>query len=57
MKMILQDKRALVTGASVGIGRAVAKALAQRGVAVAIAARRQRWHATTVSLLASGTGR
>jgi len=39
MKMILEDKRALVTGASVGIGRAVARALAERGVAVAVAAR------------------
>ncbi len=40
MKMTLLNKRALVTGASVGIGRALATALAGRGVAVAIAARR-----------------
>jgi len=40
MKMNLQGKHALVTGASVGIGRALAAALAGRGVALAIAARR-----------------
>lgn len=40
MTMILEDKRALVTGASVGVGKAIAKALAGRGVVVAIAARR-----------------
>ena len=40
MNMILQDKRALITGASVGIGRAIARALAERGVTMAIAARR-----------------
>jgi 3-oxoacyl-[acyl-carrier protein] reductase len=36
----LQDKTALVTGASVGIGRGIAKALAAEGVRVAISARR-----------------
>jgi len=36
----LQGKTALVTGASIGIGRAIAKALAREGVAVAVAARR-----------------
>jgi len=40
MKMVLEGKRALITGASVGIGRDLAKALAGRGVAVAVAARR-----------------
>jgi len=37
----LKGKRALVTGASKGIGLAVAKALAQEGVAVAICARNE----------------
>lgn len=40
MDLRLNDKAALVTGASVGIGRAIAKALAAEGVRVAIAARR-----------------
>jgi 3-oxoacyl-[acyl-carrier protein] reductase len=38
--LALGDKTALVTGASVGIGRAIAKALAAEGVRVAVAARR-----------------
>ena len=40
MDLQLNDKTALVTGASVGIGRAIAAALAAEGVRVAIAARR-----------------
>jgi 3-oxoacyl-[acyl-carrier protein] reductase len=36
----LKDKTALVTGASVGIGRGIAKALAAEGVRVALSARR-----------------
>lgn len=39
--MDLRGKRAVVTGASSGIGRSVAVALARRGVALAIAARRE----------------
>ena len=40
MDLQLQGRRALVTGASVGIGRGIAKALAAEGVRVAVTARR-----------------
>ena len=40
MDMQLNNKTALVTGASVGIGRGIAKALAAEGVRVAVSARR-----------------
>ncbi len=41
MELGLKDKTALVTGASMGIGRGIAEALAREGVRLAIAARRQ----------------
>jgi 3-oxoacyl-[acyl-carrier protein] reductase len=41
MDLQLQGRTALVTGASQGIGRAIAKGLAQEGVTVAIVARRE----------------
>jgi 3-oxoacyl-[acyl-carrier protein] reductase len=41
MDLQLQDKTALVTGSSMGIGRAIAKGLAAEGVKTAIVARRR----------------
>jgi NAD(P)-dependent dehydrogenase (short-subunit alcohol dehydrogenase family) len=40
MELKLQDKRALVTGSTSGIGEAIAKTLAQEGVKVIVQGRR-----------------
>jgi NAD(P)-dependent dehydrogenase (short-subunit alcohol dehydrogenase family) len=42
MDLRLQGKRALVTGSSIGLGEAIARALAAEGVAVAIHGRQPR---------------
>lgn len=55
MDLQLKDRTALVTGASVGIGRAIAKALAAEGVRVAVSARRvDQLHALTDEIVAAG---
>ncbi len=55
MDMQLKGKTALVTGASVGIGAAIAKALAAEGVRVAISARRvDKLRDTAAAITAAG---
>lgn len=56
MDLQLSDKTALVTGASKGIGKAIARALAQEGCSVAIAARTTDELEATASELADETG-
>jgi NAD(P)-dependent dehydrogenase (short-subunit alcohol dehydrogenase family) len=57
MDFELRDKRAIVTGGSRGIGRAVARQLALEGVDVVIAARREGPLKETADALAGETGR
>ena len=57
MDLQLQGKRALVTGGSRGIGKAIALALAREGVDVALLARGQEALASTAAELSAATGR
>lgn len=57
MDLQLTGKRALVTGGSKGIGRAIARQLALEGVDVVIAARNQDELAEAASALAAESGR
>lgn len=57
MDLRLQGKRAIVTGASVGIGRAIAQGLAEEGADVAINARGADRLADAAKAIAEATGR
>ena len=58
MDLQLTGKRAIVTGASRGIGKAVARALAAEGVHVAIVARgREALEAAAAEISGAGSGR
>ena len=57
MDLALKDKKAIVTGASEGIGKAVTRALAREGVDVAICARRKGPLEETAAAIAKETGR
>lgn len=57
MDLGLKDKRALVTGGSRGIGKAIARQLAHEGVDVVIAARGREALEASAAALAAETGR
>jgi NAD(P)-dependent dehydrogenase (short-subunit alcohol dehydrogenase family) len=57
MDLGLQGKHAIVTGGSLGIGKAIARELAREGVDVAIAARTKEQLEATARELAAETGR
>jgi NAD(P)-dependent dehydrogenase (short-subunit alcohol dehydrogenase family) len=57
MELQLKGKTALVTGASAGIGRAIAEVLAQEGVDVAICARRPDPLQAAATQISRATGR
>jgi 3-oxoacyl-[acyl-carrier protein] reductase len=56
MDLQLKDKTALVTGASMGIGRAIARGLAAEGVKIAIVARRRNLLEALADEIASDGG-
>src|ERR1700751_6143305 len=57
MDLAMRDKKAIVTGASEGIGKAITRALAREGVDIAICARRKEPLQTTAAEIAKETGR
>jgi short-subunit dehydrogenase len=57
MDLLLKGKRAIVTGGSRGIGKAIAWQLAEEGVDVAIAARGREQLEATAAEIAKATGR
>ena len=57
MDLGLQGKRAIVTGGSLGIGKAIARELAREGVDVAIVARTKETLEAAARELAAETGR
>ena len=57
MDLAMKDKKAIVTGASEGIGKAITRALAREGVDIAICARRKEPLQTTAAEIAKETGR